>query len=226
MKIVLDSLCVRFLWYTCTAFPDEVAATQISVFKKQLQDYKEEIGTLKSGIQRVNVELSQYQAKYRPLTNAEVCSGYVVMSLSLIVRDLLLMILFNLPSWLRVVCRSFFNWEFEIIADNSENWESRITVTWSGEENYWALKGGVKTCQMWTENECSKWSLTRLWKKSQEHWTCLTNHCPTHQSKPAVKKLCVNWKQIVIKLLTLLYLTFVYLFCFYKEGTLQISDLY
>ena len=47
-------------------FADEVGGTQITLLKKQLQDFKEERETLKSAVQRLNSELSNYQATYRP----------------------------------------------------------------------------------------------------------------------------------------------------------------
>ena len=45
------------------------AGSQIMMLKKQLQDSKDERDTLRAAIQRLNVELSKYQAKYREPTS-------------------------------------------------------------------------------------------------------------------------------------------------------------
>ena len=54
---------------------DEMASTQTSHLKKQLLEYKDENNALKSAIARLNGELSRYQAKFRPLSAAEVSSA-------------------------------------------------------------------------------------------------------------------------------------------------------
>ena len=48
---------------------DELDNSQMLMLRKKLQDYKEETRTLKSAVQRLNVELSQFQAKYRRPSN-------------------------------------------------------------------------------------------------------------------------------------------------------------
>ncbi len=61
----LSNICVHVVTFFVT-FADEAGGTQITLLKKQLQDFKEERETLKSAVQRLNSELSNYQATYRP----------------------------------------------------------------------------------------------------------------------------------------------------------------
>ena len=45
----------------------------MGVLRQQVKDLKDERVTLKSAVHRLNVELSRYQAKFRPLKPSEVC---------------------------------------------------------------------------------------------------------------------------------------------------------
>lgn len=65
--ILLRSLYMYKLLY----FVDKETAANL-LLKKQLAELKEENDTLKSAVHRLSVELSAYQAKYRPLSEGQV----------------------------------------------------------------------------------------------------------------------------------------------------------
>lgn len=57
--------------YKLLYFTDKETAANL-LLKKQLAELKEENDTLKSAVHKLSVELSAYQAKYRPLSEGQV----------------------------------------------------------------------------------------------------------------------------------------------------------
>ena len=65
-----------YLSFTCLILFLEHETALNLMLKKQLHDMKEENETLKQNIHRLTVELSAYQAKFRPLSTEEKVKHY------------------------------------------------------------------------------------------------------------------------------------------------------
>ena len=63
----------KILYISCLP---ESGTAQSLLLKKQMNDLKEENESLKSAVHRVSVELSSYQAKYRPINPEQTVSIY------------------------------------------------------------------------------------------------------------------------------------------------------
>ena len=70
--------CIFFLmaWLIYLHCFSESENAQSLMVKKQLNDLKEENESLKSSVHRLSVELSSYQAQYRPINPEQTVSGH------------------------------------------------------------------------------------------------------------------------------------------------------
>lgn len=60
--------------YISLLFTDREGAEML-LRDRQIEELKAENEVMKNAVHRINVELSQYQAKYRPLSEEEVCQN-------------------------------------------------------------------------------------------------------------------------------------------------------